>query len=74
MKKNKCLIKLSKEYHYSIILTQLVKKDAPKYKVLPTDLSGKRNHALTFFNNYLKNISMKILKGKMKFSINFLSK
>jgi iron-sulfur cluster repair protein YtfE (RIC family) len=46
MKRNKNLVPLSRQHHYGLILAQLVKKDAPEYRGLPTDTEGKRAYVL----------------------------
>lgn len=50
MKRHKNLIKLSKDHHDGLILAQLIKKNSPPYKGLPTDTEGKREYTLNFFN------------------------
>ncbi|MCX7797692.1 MAG: hemerythrin domain-containing protein [Melioribacter sp.] len=74
MKRHKSLLKLSKEHHKGLILAQLIKKNAPPYKGMPTNLDDKRTYTLTFFENYLikhfedeENILMQTLKGKDEF-------
>ena len=53
MKRHKSLIPLSHQHHDALILAQLIKKDAPIYKGLPTDLNGKREYTLNFYKNDL---------------------
>lgn len=71
MKRHKSLVRLSKEHHDGLILAQMIKKDAPQYKGMPSDLYGKKEYTINFFENYLikhfndeENILMKYLKGK----------
>jgi hemerythrin-like domain-containing protein len=45
MRRHKSLIKLSREHHKGLLLAQLLKKDAPAYRGLPTDLQGKIEYA-----------------------------
>lgn len=53
MKRHEALAPLSREHHGALILAQLVKKNAPAYKGLPTDVEGKSNYAVTFYTNDL---------------------
>ncbi|GAB6283726.1 MAG: hypothetical protein STSR0008_25290 [Ignavibacterium sp.] len=55
MKRHQCLIKLSKDHHQGLIVAQLLKKDAPKFRDLPDDLNGKTKYAINFYENELKN-------------------
>ncbi|MEG8946319.1 hemerythrin domain-containing protein [Rosettibacter firmus] len=71
MKRYKSLVRLSKEHHDGLILAQFIKKGAPPYKGMPTDLNGKKDYTITFFENYLikhfddeENILMATLKNK----------
>lgn len=71
MKRHKSLVRLSKEHHDGLILAQFIKKGAPPYKGMPTDLNGKKDYTITFFENYLikhfddeENILMATLKNK----------
>ncbi len=53
MKRHESLIPLSRQHHDALILAQLIKKDAPEYKGLPTDLNGKRIYTLEMFRDHL---------------------
>ncbi|MFY8005265.1 MAG: hemerythrin domain-containing protein [Chitinophagaceae bacterium] len=53
MKRHPSLIPLSREHHEALILAQLLKKDAPIYKGLPTEMSAKKQYAFTFFQQKL---------------------
>jgi iron-sulfur cluster repair protein YtfE (RIC family) len=53
MKRHPALVPLSKEHHDALILAQLLKKDNPGYKGLPTDPSGKAVYALNKFKTSL---------------------
>ena len=71
MKRNKSLIALSHDHHHGLILAQLIKKGAPEYKGLPTDLIGKVNHVKESWQKELKlhfeneeNILFPFVKGK----------
>lgn len=50
MKRHKNLIKLSKDHHDGLILAQLIKKNSPPYKGLPTTTEGKKEYTLNFYN------------------------
>lgn len=53
MKRHKSLIPLSRQHHDTLLLAQLIKKDAPAYKGLPTDIKGKREYTLITFRDHL---------------------
>lgn len=44
MKRHNALIPLSHDHHHGLLLSQLLKKNAPKYKGLPDDIEGKINY------------------------------
>lgn len=50
MKRHKALILLSHDHHRGLLLAQLLKKNAPPYKGLPKDISGKIQYAVNAFN------------------------
>lgn len=54
MKRHEVLVPLSREHHDALILAQLLKKDAPNYKGLPTDHLGKIEYTIQLFNTKLK--------------------
>ena len=54
MKRLEALAPLSRDHHTSLILAQLLKKDAPVYKGLPTQPEEKRDYALLHFNEHIK--------------------
>lgn len=54
MKRDINLIPISRQHHQMLILAQLLKKDAPPYKGLPTDLAGKAHYALLKFKTLIK--------------------
>ena len=71
MKRHKSIIALSHDHHHGLMLAQLIKKDAPEYKGLPTDLIGKVNHVKDSWERELKlhfeneeNILFPFVKGK----------
>lgn len=53
MKRHTSLAPLSRQHHGALILAQLLKKGAPAYKGLPTDIDGKAAYAVQFYNNEL---------------------
>ena len=53
MKRHKSLYPLSHDHHHGLILAQLIKKNAPKYKNLPNTIDGKIEHAIYFYNKEL---------------------
>ena len=53
MKRHKALILLSHDHHKGLLLAQLLKKNAPPYKGLPKDPSGKMNYAIEAFKSEL---------------------
>lgn len=55
MKRHETLAPLSREHHGALILAQLIKRNAPVYKNLPTTIGDKVEYTLQFFNNELKN-------------------
>jgi iron-sulfur cluster repair protein YtfE (RIC family) len=54
MKRHESLAPLSREHHGALLLAQLLKKNAPDYKGMPTSVPGKVEYALRFFNDSLK--------------------
>jgi iron-sulfur cluster repair protein YtfE (RIC family) len=53
MKRHKALILLSHDHHKGLLLAQLLKKNAPPYKGLPTDHAGKMTYAIEAFKSDL---------------------
>lgn len=53
MKRHEALAPLSREHHDGLILAQLLKKNAPAYRGLPTDLPGKLGYAREVFGDIL---------------------
>ena len=53
MKRHSSLAILSREHHGALILAQLLKKAAPEYKGLPTDIEGKADYASQFYRDEL---------------------
>lgn len=51
MKRIEALAPLSRDHHESLILAQLLKKDAPAYKGLPDTVEGKIVYAKQLFEN-----------------------
>lgn len=54
MKRSEALAPLSRDHHRSLILAQLLKKDAPAYKGLPTDAAGKTRYALALYEDEIR--------------------
>lgn len=54
MKRHESLVQLSRDHHQALILAQLIKKNAPAYKGMPTTLPGKIIYAVNLFNTELK--------------------
>ena len=54
MKRHEALAPLSREHHGTLILAQLLKKNAPAYKGLPTNAAGKAAYALRQFEELIK--------------------
>jgi hemerythrin-like domain-containing protein len=74
MKRHPALIFLSRDHHHGLILSQLVKKNAPLYKGLPHDLAGKITYVASFHQDELKkhffeeeNILFEFVKTKNKY-------
>jgi iron-sulfur cluster repair protein YtfE (RIC family) len=55
MKRHPALIPLSQDHHKALLLAQLIKKNAPVYHGLPTDLMGKMNFAKEIYHTELEN-------------------
>ena len=54
MKRHESLAPLSREHHSALILAQLIKRNAPDYRGMPTTIGDKVEYALTVYNNDLK--------------------
>lgn len=50
MKRHKSLYSLSHDHHHGLILANLIKKNAPKYKNLPDTIDGKKEYTINFYN------------------------
>ena len=53
MKRHPSLAPLSRQHHPALMLSQLLKKNAPAYKGLPTDTEGKMLYATQFYHSDL---------------------
>lgn len=53
MKRHVTLIPFSRDHHEALILSRLMQRDAPAYKGLPSDNSGKASYAFAFFHDKL---------------------
>lgn len=54
MKRHEALAPLSREHHSALILARLLKKDAPMFKGLPSNVKDKAQYALQQFNEGIK--------------------
>ena len=54
MRRHKSLIPLSQDHHNGLMLAQLIKKGAPEYKGLPTNIDGKVKFIKESWKNELK--------------------
>ena len=54
MKRHEALAPLSREHHSTLMLAQLLKKNAPEYKGLPTNAKDKAAYALQQFEAIIK--------------------
>jgi iron-sulfur cluster repair protein YtfE (RIC family) len=54
MKRHESLAPLSREHHGALILAQLIKRNAPVYKGLPTTIIDKAAYAIQFYKTELK--------------------
>lgn len=71
MKRHNSLIPLSQDHHHGLMLAQLIKRGAPEYKGLPSDIEGKVKYAKESWENELRthfsneeNILFPSVKGK----------
>jgi len=55
MKRDEAIAPLSRDHHASLLLTQLLKKNAPVYRDLPVDLLGKSTYAQQLFETHIHN-------------------
>ena len=53
MKRHPSLAHLSRDHHQALILAQLLKKDSPAYKGLPTEMKEKADYAIRFYREEL---------------------
>lgn len=53
MKRHASLVPLAREHHGGLILSQLLKKNAPTYKDMPESLQDKSAYALSFYQSHL---------------------
>ena len=53
MKRHESLAPLSREHHGALILAQLIKRNAPEYKGLPTTIIEKAAYAIQFYKTDL---------------------
>ena len=55
MKRHPSLAHLSRDHHQALMLAQLLKKDSPAYKGLPTEINEKAEYAFSFYQHDLIN-------------------
>ena len=53
MKRHASLIPLAREHHGGLILSQILKKNAPSYKGMPESLEDKSTYAFSFYQSDL---------------------
>ncbi len=54
MKRHEAIAPLSRDHHLTLLLAQLLKKNAPVYRDLPDDAAGKANYAKKQFASKIK--------------------
>ena len=54
IKRHEALQPLSRDHHRGLILAQLIKRNAPEYKGMPTSIEGKKEYTISFYKNELK--------------------
>ncbi|NJO02758.1 MAG: hemerythrin domain-containing protein [Bacteroidia bacterium] len=54
MRRHPELIPISREHHPMLLLAQLLKKDAPPYRGLPTTLDGKASYAVNIYESFIR--------------------
>jgi len=55
MQRHNCLKFLSHDHHHGLMLSQLIKKGAPRFKTFPNSLEGKRQYTIQFYQVNLSN-------------------
>ena len=53
--RHRSLTALSRDHHHGLILAQLIKKNAPAYRELPSTIEGKAEYTVRFYNSELAN-------------------
>jgi iron-sulfur cluster repair protein YtfE (RIC family) len=53
MKRHPALYSLSHDHHQGLILAQQLKKNAPQYKGMPSNLEGRKDYTLSFYKSEL---------------------
>ncbi|UEG50133.1 hypothetical protein LK994_01415 [Ferruginibacter lapsinanis] len=68
MIRHKSLVPLSREHHDALLLAQLLKKEVPDYKGMPTQIQEKAAYALALYHSKLKQHfkNEEIMLGKVK--------
>jgi iron-sulfur cluster repair protein YtfE (RIC family) len=54
MKRHRNLIPYSQEHHQVLVLAQVLKTDVPDYKGMPTDLEGKSQMAIDYYERIIR--------------------
>jgi len=54
MKRHESIAPLSRDHHNTLLLAQLLKKNAPVYRDMPVDTAGKVKYALQQFEAHIK--------------------
>ncbi|MEK6476999.1 hypothetical protein WJR50_05665 [Catalinimonas sp. 4WD22] len=54
MRRHQVLIPISREHHEMLVLAQLLKKNAPPYRGLPTTFSGKLSYAAEEYERFIE--------------------
>lgn len=71
MRRHQVLIPISREHHEMLVLAQLLKKNAPPYRGLPTTLAGKLSYAAEeyerFIEKHLKNDALTLYPYLQRF-------
>jgi len=73
VRRHNSIINLSRDHHHGLILAQLIKKNAPNYKNLPSTIEGKTEYTLNAYKSELlphfkkeEEILFPFIKGKDK--------
>jgi iron-sulfur cluster repair protein YtfE (RIC family) len=53
MKRNSALAHFSRDHHKALIISQVIRKNAPSYRGMPDAIEGKVSHVIRFFDEEL---------------------